>query len=115
MLAWLDGETDDKERFAPKFDGTISSFADCYESNVDNAYQELKENSAERPRTLTTFRSAPFNSVLLTKPLAATQLAAAVSQLLHSQTRQRDGLIRKGLSGAFKLHCKKLASGTLSI
>jgi hypothetical protein len=47
MLAWLDGEDDDKERLAPKFDGTIASLADCYESDIDSAYQELKSNSAE--------------------------------------------------------------------
>jgi hypothetical protein len=46
MLAWLDGEKDDRERLAPKFDGTISSLADCYESDADSAYQELRENSA---------------------------------------------------------------------
>jgi hypothetical protein len=47
MLAWLDGEDDDKERLAPKFDGTIGSLAECYESDDDSAYQELKANSAE--------------------------------------------------------------------
>jgi hypothetical protein len=47
MLAWLDGDVDDKERLAPKFNGTLSSLADCYESDEDSAYQELKENSAE--------------------------------------------------------------------
>jgi len=47
MLAWLDGNVDDKERLAPKFNGTLGSLADCYESDEDSAYQELKENSAE--------------------------------------------------------------------
>jgi hypothetical protein len=47
MLAWLDGDEDDTERLAPNFDGTFSSLADCYESDVDSAYQELKSNSAE--------------------------------------------------------------------
>jgi hypothetical protein len=47
MLAWLDGDVDDKERLAPKYDGTLGSLADCYESDEDSAYQELKENSAE--------------------------------------------------------------------
>jgi hypothetical protein len=47
MLAWLDGDVDDKKRLAPKFDGTLGSLADCYESDEDSAYQELKENTAE--------------------------------------------------------------------
>lgn len=47
MLAWLDGDVDDKERLAPKYNGTLGSLADCYESDEDSAYQELKENSAE--------------------------------------------------------------------
>jgi hypothetical protein len=47
MLAWMDGEVDDRQRLAPKFDGTIGSLADCYESDEDSAYQGLKENSAE--------------------------------------------------------------------
>jgi hypothetical protein len=47
MLAWMDGGVDDRERLAPKFDGTIGSLADCYESDEDSAYQGLKENSAE--------------------------------------------------------------------
>jgi hypothetical protein len=47
VLAWLDGEQDDRERLGPKFDGTIASLADCYESDVDSAYQELQDNTAE--------------------------------------------------------------------
>jgi hypothetical protein len=45
--ARLDGDVDDRKRLAPKFDGTIGSLADCYESDEDSAYQGLKENSAE--------------------------------------------------------------------
>jgi hypothetical protein len=47
MLAWLDGDDNDRERLAPKFIGTFASLADCYESDDDSAYQELKSNSAE--------------------------------------------------------------------
>jgi hypothetical protein len=47
MLSWLDGEDEDKERLAPKFNGTLASLADRYESDADSAYQELKSNSAE--------------------------------------------------------------------
>jgi hypothetical protein len=32
---------------APKFERTISSLADCYLSDVDSAYQQLKENGAD--------------------------------------------------------------------
>jgi hypothetical protein len=35
------------DALAPKFDGTISSLADCYLSDVDSAYQQLKENGAD--------------------------------------------------------------------
>jgi hypothetical protein len=47
MLSWMDGDIDDRQRLAPKFDGSIGSLADCYESDEDSAYQGLKENSAE--------------------------------------------------------------------
>jgi hypothetical protein len=52
MLAWLEGDVDDKERLAPEFNGTLGSLADCYESDEDSAYQELKENSAEVRETV---------------------------------------------------------------
>jgi hypothetical protein len=47
VLSWMDGDIDDRQRLAPKFDGSIGSLADCYESDEDSAYQGLKENSAE--------------------------------------------------------------------
>lgn len=42
MLAWQDGATDDKERLKPKYDGTVGSLADCYESDPDSALPTLK-------------------------------------------------------------------------
>lgn len=47
MLAWLDGGTDDKARLAPKFDGSIASLIDCYESDEYSAYQYVQDNTAE--------------------------------------------------------------------
>jgi hypothetical protein len=47
MLAWLDGETDDKARLAPKFNGSIASLIDCYESDAYSAYQYVQDNTAD--------------------------------------------------------------------
>jgi hypothetical protein len=47
MLDWLDGKNEDRERLAPKYDGTLRSLAECYEHDEDSAYQQVQENTAE--------------------------------------------------------------------
>ena len=47
MLAWLDGERNDRARLAPKWDGTIASLIDCFRSDEDSAYQEVQEDTAD--------------------------------------------------------------------
>ena len=51
MLAWLDGDRDDRARLAPKFDGTVESLVDCYVSDEDSAYALVQENTAEGYRS----------------------------------------------------------------
>jgi integrase len=47
MLAWLDGDRDDRARLAVRFIGTIESLIDCYQSDEDSAYAEIQENTAQ--------------------------------------------------------------------
>jgi hypothetical protein len=47
MLAWLDGERDDEARLKARFDGTIRSLADCYESDPDSGYATVQANTAQ--------------------------------------------------------------------
>lgn len=51
MLAWLDGDRDDRARLAAKFDGTVESLVDCYVSDEDSAYALVQENTAEGYRS----------------------------------------------------------------
>ena len=41
MLAWADGNIDDKQRLGPKYDGTLRSLIDLYKSDKELSYQRL--------------------------------------------------------------------------
>jgi hypothetical protein len=47
MLAWADGSVSDRERLAPKYDGTVRSLIELYRSDKESSFQRLKENTQD--------------------------------------------------------------------
>ena len=47
MWSWADDNMSDKDRLAPKYDGTVRSLAALYKSDEESAFQYVKANSKE--------------------------------------------------------------------
>ena len=91
MLAWLDGERDDRSRLASQFDGTVESLVDCYVSDPDSGYADIQGNTAEGYRPWLRMVRATIGKRLISRIVAKEARRWYREWKVHASKRGTDG------------------------